>query len=444
MGQLIPLLSFLVMFCLAYLWYRFKSDRQPAKAVFAGSFDPMQEGHVALIVAAAKRCRQLVVLIAVNPDKKGLFTPDERLALVRRYIAREGLTNVTVAVTDGLVLDWCALNGATALFRGYRDAKDSAEERRQMDLNERIAPGIPTILIRQTDEFLRLASSTLVKGCAKLDVHLPGLVPAFVAAPVIRRERGLITIGVVGTIACGKSYVTRKLVERLGQTLGVAHVHEIDFDALLVRGVYAGTTEGCQMVRDALVRRFGPSILSGDGSKVETAVLKGKLFGSAQADRDRAWVVALTRPLVMALYRDVLRGKKGLVFVQMAQLLEMGLAGLVCNQVLVVDSPDRDGLAAKRGLPADVLAAVRALQWPTDRKLTALAELHVRDGGFVIVHENVSRESTMAGTAAFERDLDALQVKVMGQVSPVWSELRLPASSPGAPARSDVPAIGQA
>ncbi len=442
MGQFIPLLSFLLAFCFVHLWYRFKSDRQPAKAVFPGSFDPMQEGHVALVVAAAKRCRQLVVLIAVNPDKKGVFTPDERAALVRRYVAREGLTNVTVAVTDGLVLDWCALNGATAIFRGYRDAKDSAEERRQMDLNERISPGIPTILIKQTDDFLRLASSTLAKGCAKLDVHLPGLVPAFVAAPVIRREHGLITIGVVGTIACGKSYVTTKLVERLRQTYGATHVYEVDFDALLVRGVYAGTTEGCQRVRGALARRFGPAILSSDGTKIETAVLKGKLFGSPRADRDRAWVVELTRPLVMALYRDFLRGKKGLVFVQMAQLLEMGLAGLVCNQVLIVGSPDRDGLAAKRGLPADVLAAVRALQWPTARKLTALAELHARDGGFVIVHENVRREDGPAGAAAFERDLDALQVKVMGQVSPVWAELCLPVPPPVVPAPSRALAIG--
>lgn len=414
----------------------------PAKAVFAGSFDPMHEGHVDLMVAAAKRCRELVILIAANPDKKQLFTPEERKALVERYIAREGLANVTVVVTDGLVLDWCILNGATAIFRGYRDAKDLTEERRQMALNTLIVPGIRTILIRQTDTLLQLASSTLVKGCAALDVRLPGLVPAFVAAPVIRRTRGLITIGVVGTIACGKSYVTRALVDRLRLTYGAACVHEVDFD-VFVREIYNGTTAGCQAVRDALAKRFGAAVLTDGGSKVDTGFLKTRLFGSPQADRDRAWTVELTRWHCMALYRNFLRGKKGLVFVQMAQLLEMGLAELVCNQVLIVDSPDRDGLAAKRKLPPDVLAAVRAMQWTTARKVEVLSEIQARDGGFTVVHENVMHGTGPDAAAAFERDLKALQAEVMRHVGPVWPELGLPSPAPETVSLA-TPVIGQA
>ena len=93
------------------------------KAVFPGSFDPMTNGHINIIQRAAKLFDEIDVVIAVNDDKKYLFSTEERLSLVQELIMP--FRNVSVHVWDGLIVEYAKQTGAKVLIRGIRNMNDS-------------------------------------------------------------------------------------------------------------------------------------------------------------------------------------------------------------------------------------------------------------------------------------------------------------------------------
>ena len=96
-------------------------------AVYAGSFDPPTLGHLSVLHAAAKLFPHVRVLVAVNPNKQTLFTPEERVAMLREATSR--YPNVSVDFHDGLVAEYARSIGATVLIRGVRGATDAQFER---------------------------------------------------------------------------------------------------------------------------------------------------------------------------------------------------------------------------------------------------------------------------------------------------------------------------
>ncbi len=89
-------------------------------AVYPGSFDPVTLGHLSVIRQAARLYPHVVVLVAINPEKRGLFSIEERVLLVRDSVKR--FPNVSVDATEGLVVDYAREIGATVLVRGLRGA----------------------------------------------------------------------------------------------------------------------------------------------------------------------------------------------------------------------------------------------------------------------------------------------------------------------------------
>jgi pantetheine-phosphate adenylyltransferase len=149
--------------------------------LYAGSFDPVTVGHLAVIEKASALVDRLYVVVAVNSDKQTWFTLDERVRLLRESVR----ANVEVTSTTGWVVTLATELGATWLFRGVRDGTDAEAELRLAALNASVAPGVTTVFITADPRLVEVSSSRL-KAIALAGGSLEGLCPA----PVARALKG--------------------------------------------------------------------------------------------------------------------------------------------------------------------------------------------------------------------------------------------------------------
>jgi pantetheine-phosphate adenylyltransferase len=156
-------------------------------AVYTGSFDPITLGHLNVIQRGSRLVDRLVVGIGINVEKAPLFTPDERIDLVRR--TTEGLSNVEVHRFSGLAVDFVRSVGAHVMLRGVRPLTDIEAELTMMMANRQLDPGIETVFLMADGEYAHVSSS-LIKQIAPLagDVELARFVPPEVVKAL--REKG--------------------------------------------------------------------------------------------------------------------------------------------------------------------------------------------------------------------------------------------------------------
>lgn len=128
-------------------------------ALFPGSFDPFTAGHLNILKRALTMFDEVVVAAGVNQDKRGFFTMDQRLDIIRENI--KGLDNVKVIKYDGLTVDICRELGIQHIVRGVRNMLDFENERAIADANRRLAPEIETIIIPTAQEFAHISSSAV-------------------------------------------------------------------------------------------------------------------------------------------------------------------------------------------------------------------------------------------------------------------------------------------
>lgn len=149
------------------------------KVVFPGTFDPIHYGHMDIARRAARLFDEVVVAVYDRPIKSLLFTPEERIALVRR--AFEGLPNVSVTGYQELTVTFARQIGAQAIVRGLRVFLDFEYEFRMALANKRLEPEIDVIALITTEQNTFLSSST-VKEIASLDGDVSSMVPDYVWA----------------------------------------------------------------------------------------------------------------------------------------------------------------------------------------------------------------------------------------------------------------------
>ena len=144
------------------------------RAVCPGSFDPVTNGHLDVIGRASRLFDEVLVAVGVNKSKNRLFTPEDRIAMLREAVAAHG--NVVVAGFAGLLTDFCVERGAVAIVKGLRAAGDFEYELQMARMNARLA-SVETVFLPASPEHSFLASS-LVKEVAALGGDVSGLVPA--------------------------------------------------------------------------------------------------------------------------------------------------------------------------------------------------------------------------------------------------------------------------
>ncbi len=143
------------------------------KALVTGSFDPPTNGHLALIAEAARLFDEVVVCVFRNSEKEYLFSESERAQMLSAMIAEQGLSYVTVDVSDGYVADYAQEKGIGFVFRGVRDEKDMAYEMDMARYNRNRNPDLETVLWVAPDEQKGISStevrSWLQKGIVPTD-----------------------------------------------------------------------------------------------------------------------------------------------------------------------------------------------------------------------------------------------------------------------------------
>ena len=151
------------------------------KALYPGSFDPFTYGHLDILERATSLFDEVVVTIAVNKEKKGVFTADERVELIHTCIeGKPWAHKVTVDYFSGLLVDHAKKLNVNTLIRGVRQISDFEYEFRMALMNRKLAPNIDTVFLMPREE-LTFVSATLVKEVAYWGGDLSHFVPDHVA-----------------------------------------------------------------------------------------------------------------------------------------------------------------------------------------------------------------------------------------------------------------------
>ena len=153
-------------------------------AVYPGSFDPLTNGHLDVIERAARLFDEVIVAVAVNTAKTGLFSFEERVALIRASL--KGMPNVRVDRFEGLLVDFVRRSGAQVVVRGLRAISDFEFEFQMALMNRKLDDSIETMFLMPKEEYTYL-SSRIVKEIARLGGAVSTFVPPAVEAALRTR-----------------------------------------------------------------------------------------------------------------------------------------------------------------------------------------------------------------------------------------------------------------
>ena len=156
----------------------------PKTALYAGSFDPVTNGHLDVVRQASGLCDRLVLAIGIHPGKTPLFPFEERLAMLTETcgpLTKARGVELACVTFDDLVITAAQREGATILIRGVRDGTDLDYEMQMAGMNGTMAPDIQTVFLPASPA-VRPITATLVRQIGKMGGDITAFVPAPVAA----------------------------------------------------------------------------------------------------------------------------------------------------------------------------------------------------------------------------------------------------------------------
>lgn len=147
-------------------------------AVYPGSFDPITNGHLDILKRSLKVFDQVILLLATNGAKKGRFSAEEKLAMMKE--ATKDIPGVVVDSYDGLTVDYCLKHGAKAIIRGLRAVTDFEYEFQLAAANHFVNPDVDMVFFMAASSTTFISSST-VDELERNGADISSLVPACVA-----------------------------------------------------------------------------------------------------------------------------------------------------------------------------------------------------------------------------------------------------------------------
>ena len=153
-------------------------------AIYPGSFDPVTLGHLNIIKRASACFDKLIVCVMVNSNKHGMFTPDERVDLLRRSTKR--FPNVEVDFSNELLAAYARRRGARVVVKGLRAVSDYEQEVQMALINRKLNPKLETMFLASSEKYTYL-SSTIVKEMARYGADLAEFIPREIVDDVNRR-----------------------------------------------------------------------------------------------------------------------------------------------------------------------------------------------------------------------------------------------------------------
>ncbi len=148
-------------------------------AVYPGSFDPITNGHLDIVTRAQSVFDTVIVAVLANPRKTALLPVDTRMRVIREALAEgagQELDRLEIKAFDGLTVEFCRANGATAIVRGLRAISDFETEMQLAHNNRALAPEFDTVFFMTSVEN-GYVSSSLVKEIAGFGGDISGMVP---------------------------------------------------------------------------------------------------------------------------------------------------------------------------------------------------------------------------------------------------------------------------
>ena len=161
-----------------------------SSAIYPGSFDPVTLGHLNIIKRAAQCFDKLIVCVMVNYNKRnsGMFTPQERVEMLRRVT--EKLPNVEVDFSNELLAAYARRRRAHVVVKGLRAVSDFEQEVQMAVINRKLNPGLETMFLASSEKYTYL-SSTIVKEMARYGADLGEFLPREIVDDVNRRMQEL-------------------------------------------------------------------------------------------------------------------------------------------------------------------------------------------------------------------------------------------------------------
>ena len=165
--------------------------------VYAGSFDPLTNGHIDIINRSLKFCDVLYIGIGINLGKSPLFSVEERLELIRKFLVSEFgdpdkppyiPTSIYGTSFNTLLTDFAHTYGAKILIRGIRSVSDFEYEINLAGINKMLAPEIETVFIPTAPQ-LSTVSSSMVKEIYKFGGDVSKFVPSYVHDALVKKAR---------------------------------------------------------------------------------------------------------------------------------------------------------------------------------------------------------------------------------------------------------------
>lgn len=155
-------------------------------AIYPGSFDPITLGHLNIIKRAAVCFDKLIVCVMVNSEKvnRGLFTPEERVELIRRVVAK--LPNVEADCSSTLIAEYARQKRACTLVKGLRAVSDYENELQMALINRKLNPRLETMFLPSGAKYTYVSSS-MVKEMARYGAELSDFVPREIIGDVQRK-----------------------------------------------------------------------------------------------------------------------------------------------------------------------------------------------------------------------------------------------------------------
>ena len=153
-------------------------------AIYPGSFDPITLGHLNIIKRAALCFDKLIVCVMVNSQKNGLFTPEERVELIRRVVSQ--LPNVEVDASSVLLAEYARQRRARVIVKGLRAVSDFESEVQMAVVNRKLNPNVDTMFLPSNEKYTYL-SSTVVKEMVRYGVELSDFIPREIIEDVKRK-----------------------------------------------------------------------------------------------------------------------------------------------------------------------------------------------------------------------------------------------------------------
>lgn len=157
-------------------------------AIYPGSFDPVTLGHLNIIKRASQCFEKVIVCVMINSNKQGVFTPQERVELLRRSTAR--FVNVEVDFSDELLAEYAKRRKAHVVVKGLRAVSDFEQEVQMAVINRKLNPRLETMFLASSEKYTYL-SSTIVKEMARYGADLSDFVPREIVDDVNARMKQL-------------------------------------------------------------------------------------------------------------------------------------------------------------------------------------------------------------------------------------------------------------